>query len=134
MRDKRLKVKVILKFYFTAESLDRAFDNLLIKYGCAYGSDGLKSAEKLCNIIEERAKLSGLWGYLDGVVSKLTERDRASLKSYSLMRCGVKQLGDSARREFKRAVNKFVRRARGIERFSEEVALACKYYCLLGQG
>ena len=129
-----MKVKVILKFYFTAESLDRAFDNLLIKYVCAYGADGLKNAERLCNLIEERAKLSGLWGYLDGVISGLTERDRVSLKSYSLTRCGIKQLGDSARREFKRAVNKFVRRARGVERFSEEVALAGKYYCLLRQG
>lgn len=128
-----MKVKRVLRFYFSAESLERAFDNLIIKYACnsAYSYAGYSCADAICKIIGEKKELSTLWGYLDGVIGGLSETERLSLETYAAMRCGIKKLCDDKRKEIKRAAMKFTRRARRLASFENALGLVGKYYCLL---
>ncbi len=122
-----MKTKRILRFYFTAESLERAFQNLIEinAYNC--GSDAFASAEKICSVIGDKMQLERLWAYLDGVIKEMTEKDRCALLKYS-SRFGV---AESDRKECNRAVIKFTRRAWRIGAFAEDLAVLKKYYSLL---
>lgn len=127
-----MKVKGILRFYYSAESLERAIDNLILKTACASGGrDGIADAEKVCALIGEKAELSRLWNYLDSAVAPLTERDKKSLEEYAAMRCGLSKLGCEERKEIRRALVKFTRRVRRLNDFCTELRLVGKYYCLL---
>ena len=128
-----MKVKRILRFYFCADSLERAFDNLIINnaYKSVQPYSGELYAEKICALLEEKKALSWLWYYLDGVIGGITEEERGALESYAKMRFGIKNLDDEKRREIKRAAIKFKRRARRIESFNEALQLINKYYALI---
>ena len=93
--------------------------------------DGEGTAELIISLIDEKAKLSGLWLYLDGVIENLDGADRHSLQSYASARGSVKNFDESVKREWRRAVAKFVRRARRLKSFAEAIKLVGKYYCLL---
>ena len=128
-----MKVKRILRFYYCAESLERAFDNLIMKIATSsFDKSSLNCADRLCRIIDEKNELSKLWGYLDGVIPKLSEEERASLEEYARLRCGIKRLGADDVKRIRRAVVKFMRHARRLEDFSRGAQLVYKYYCLLG--
>lgn len=128
-----MKVKRVLRFYFCADSLESAFDNLIINnaYKSAQPYSGELYAERICSILEEKEALSRLWGYLDKVIGGITQGDRDALESYALMRCGIKRLDDEKRRGIKRAAIKFKRRARRLESFNEALQLVNKYYSLI---
>lgn len=130
---KVLKIKRVLRFYFSADSLERALNNLIIKgaYSSAYSSECEKYAEKICDLIGEKQSLSRLWEYLDKIMNGLSVDERGVLKSYARMRCGIKKLCGERRREIKRAAVKFTRRARRLESFTEALGLVGKYYCIL---
>lgn len=128
-----LRVKKILRFYFSAESLERAFNNVIINNACSYADSygGDYYAERICNLIEEKQQLSGLWGYLDGVMGGLTATERAVLEGYAELRYGIKNLSDGRRREIKRVCMKFTRRAKRLDKYDIALGLMGKYYCLI---
>ncbi len=121
-----MKTKKILRFYFSADSLERAFDNLIMNKACAPYSDSFDTAEDLCAVIGDKIQLERLWAYLDGVLANFTDEERAILLNYS-SRCAV----HSDIRAVKRTVIKFTRRARRLEDFKDEISVLNKYYCLL---
>ena len=130
---RNMKVKRVLRFYFSADSLETAFDNLIMNNACksVQPYSGEIIAEKIFALIEEKEELSRLYSYLDGVISGITVEDRCALESYALMRCGIKRLDEEKRREIKRAAMKFTRRARRLESFVWALRIINKYYSLL---
>ena len=122
-----MKVKKILRFYFSADSLNAAFDNLIINKACAPYADGLDTAERLCSVIGDKIQLERLWAYLDGILSGFSEEERTTLLRYSAR--GHQIAGDS--KAVKRAVIKFTRRARRLEEFDASIEILKSYYCLM---
>lgn len=127
-----MKVKRLLRFYFFADSLERALDNLILKYAyTSGGKEGERCAQILCELIGEKDKLNGLWLYLDAVASSLSEEEREILRGYASMRCGIKRVGQDRQRAIKRSVIKFTRRAKRLCSFKEEIEIVGKYYCVI---
>ena len=128
-----MKVKRVLRFYFCADSLDRAFDNLILNNACksVQPYSGEMYGERICALLEEKQVLSKLYIYLDAVLGEITQGDREALESYALMRCGIKRLDDERRKEIKRAAMKFKRHARRLESFKDALKLISKYYALI---
>lgn len=129
-----MKTKRILRFYFYADSLNRAFDNIIYKRACSSAGgarEGGEIAEGICGLIAEKCELGELWEYLDRGAAALTGEELAALESYARLRCGIKRLGEEERKRIRRAAVKFTRRLRGISRFSAALALVDKYYCLI---
>ncbi len=131
-----MKSKQLLKFYFAADKLEKALDNMIYANAYKSGVDFMRGgefyAERMCTLIEVKERLNRLWQYLDGVIGGMNESDRAALECYARLRTGIARLEDSDRKAIKRAVIKFVRRARYIERYSLSYTDLKKYYCLLG--
>ena len=121
-----MQTKKILRFYFSADSLEKAFDNLIINKACAPYSDSLETAEAICSVIGDKIQLERLWTYLDGVLSTFTKEEREILSDYSAQ-C-VRQNDYKA---VKRAVIKFTRRARRLEEFGGDILVLNKYFCLI---
>ena len=128
-----LKIKRVLRFYFSADSLERAFNNIIIKsaLSSARSTEGGLYADKICNLIGEKQELSQLWGYVDGVLKSFSESECAVLEEYANMRTGIKELCEEKRRNIRRIAVKFVRRARRLESFDTALGLVGKYYCLI---
>ena len=129
-----IKSKRLLRFYFNADELERALDNLIITHAyrsadCAKG--GEYCSNRIIDLIESKKTLSELWRYLDGVISEFKDGEIETLKGYALSRCGIKRLEETRRREIKRVLVKFVRHARSVERFAEGMRLVGEYYCLI---
>lgn len=125
---KKVKVKGILRFYFSADGLERAFENLIMKKACAPFADGLKNAERITEIIEEKTELENLWAYINSVMSGFSEEERGRLREYAARRSKQCICGEKA---VKSAVIKFVRRARRIEEFGKSIEVLRSYYCLM---
>ena len=104
-----MKIKFLLRFYFSAGSLNDALDKIITHLAVSSGLDIY--AERIFDIVETKRKLSCLWERLDGVLQKMTERDRQTLKNYAALRTGVK---GEEKREIHRAAVKFARRAGGL--------------------
>lgn len=132
-----MKLKRLLRFYFAAEGLNQTLDKLI--YACALSAmEGSKPcgyyAEKACSLVAAKEELCGLYSYLDGIFSTVTEKDVRALKSYAFC-CCANRLDESERRELHRATVKFSRR---IVNFPPRFINACRiigeYYCLLRLG
>lgn len=125
--------KRLMRFYFRAEELETALDNLILSRALR-SAEGVRDAdyyaERIIGIIEAKGQLCELWQYLDGVMATLTSADRQALEGYANMRCGVRKLEDAQRLAIKRAQIKFLRHARALDRFSDGVRLVGRYYCL----
>lgn len=117
--------KKILRFYYSADNLERAFENLIMRRACATDADA-DDVERLCTVIGEKIDIQRLWGYLDKVLSGLTEEERVLLEKYAL----GKPIGGE-RRRINGAVAKFLRRSWRMDDFSKEISVLEKYYCLL---
>lgn len=129
-----MKSKQLIKFYFSAESINEALDNLILDKALKsanYGRSCEYYAERIFALIDAKEELSRLWGYLDGVVSSLTERERSVLRYYGRLRTGLSGLTLARAKEVKRVTVKFTRHARLIGRYGEGVRLVKKYYCLM---
>lgn len=108
----RAKLKNLLKFYYSAEGLNAALDGLISGLARASWQDdrgGEHAFERVCRVLEVKSELSGLWGELDGIISKLSEQDGRSLKRYSTLKGGIAACGERERRELHRALVKFRR-------------------------
>lgn len=129
-----MKNKRLLRFYFKADDLERALDNLILYRACA-SADSAKGgefcAQKIIALVAAKDELSSLWNYIDGVMQRLAIEEREVLKGYALARCGIKRLPKDSQRAVKKCVVKFVRHARNIERFGEGIKLVNEYYCLM---
>ena len=128
MKGKSKKLKILLKFYFNADTLNGWMDRL-IEYG-ACRVEG-ESFERVTGLIEDKRKLCNLMNYLEGRFERLTKRDRATLEKYSLLKVGIKRLEAEERREIKRAVMKFARRLTYIEQYKEELKTLQKYRAIV---
>ncbi len=127
-----MKVKRILRFYFSADSLERAFDNIILKSAVNLAEGSTRhSAERICGLICEKQELGRLWNYIDGVVGSIPEEDIKSLKLYAGMRYSICRADEEVRKCVKRAVVKFMRRARRLESFNCALGLVGKYYRLI---
>lgn len=126
--------KRLLRFYFNADELERALNNLILTCACR-SADGVRGgefyAERIIEITEAKKRLAELWQYLDGVISSLKTGELEPLKYYALMRYGIRKLDTVRQREIKRTVIKFSRRVRSLERYAEGVRLVEEYYCLM---
>lgn len=128
-----MKIKQLMRFYFSAGSLDRALDNIITRLALSSGQDTFAGCEayfdKISKVLEDKQKLSELWARLDGVLNNMTERDRAALKRYAAARTGIK--GDE-KKEIHRAAVKFVRRAAGLLKSCGGLyTTLCAYRCLI---
>ncbi len=128
-----MKIKRLMAFYFWAGSLDKALDNIITRLALASGQDAFsgceKYFEKICKVSEDKRKLSELWARLDEVLGKMTERDRAALKTYAAARVGVK---GEVKKEIHRAAVKFSRRAEWLLKSGGELySVLCAYRCLI---
>ena len=129
-----MKSKQLLKFYFSAESMNRALDNLITKNALSSadcGRDGEYYAQKICKLIGAKRELSLLWGYLDGVLKTFDESEKKVLRFYGALRGGTSKLSAQNKKEIKRVTVKFARRARCLQSYAEGVRLVGEYYCLI---
>ena len=127
--ERKVKPKKILRFYFGADSLERALENLINVKAYDFGADTLATAERLCAVIGEKMRLERLWAYLDGILSVFSAEDIRALKNYASRR--VKPLDDNGRRAEKRAVIKFMRHARRLKDFEDDFQTVKKYFPLI---
>lgn len=128
-----VKIKKLLRFYYSADSLNKALDNLIMRLALAAGEDVFSGcgryAERIASVIDVKQKLGGLWARLDEIISAMTEGDRLTLKKYASMRVGP---GCADKKEIHRASVKFARRAGGLLSGSDKVyKVLCAYQCLL---
>lgn len=129
-----MKSKRILRFYFNADALEKAIDNLILRSACvSAGAEGRGEyfAEKILDLISAKDKLSGLWRYLNAVAEGIPRKDVEILRAYASMRTGISHLGGSEKKEIKRALIRFVRRAKYIGRHAEAARLIDEFYCFL---
>lgn len=124
----------MLRFYFNADKLNGAADNLMMRYACiAAGAEGGGEfyAEKILKLIAVKDVLAEFWSYLNGVVGKIPPADVEILRRYCLMRTGISRLPDNSRKEIKKALIKFTRRARFAERFAQAEEVINEFYSLI---
>lgn len=129
-----MKSKRILRFYFNADILEKAFNRLILNsaYKSAEGiGGGVYYVERILALIAAKDNLSELWKYLDNIISGLCDNDREVLRAYANMRTGIKHLPAAEQKAVKKAVIKLARHARNVERFSEGIRLVNDYYCLM---
>lgn len=132
-KGRAVKIKSLMRFYFSAGSLDRALDNIITRLALSSGQDIYGGCEeyfdKIVKVLSDKRSLAELWARLDGVMSNMTERDRATLKFYAAARRGVK---DGEKKEIHRAAVKFARRAAGLLKSCEKLfSVLCAYRCLI---
>ncbi len=126
--------KQLLRFYFSAEVLEAAFDNIILKYALSSADCGKCAqyyAHGIIRIIQTKDNLSKLWNYLDSVMKDLTAEERRILCFYGKRRKGTSRLSEDCKKAIKRAAVKFTRHARSVDRFEEGVRLVKEYYCLM---
>lgn len=128
-----MKIKLLMKFYFSAGSLNGALDNIITNLALAAGRDVYAGCEKyfgkISRVVEDKRTLQELWARLDGILGKMTEKDRAALRGYAAARGCVK---GEVKKEIHRAAVKFARRAAGLLAGGGELySVLCAYRCLI---
>lgn len=129
-----MKLKRILRFYFSAERLNGMMDKLIAEAARrTFNQSGncLANAEKICAIIADKISLCNLYDYLDGVMRGLSEGEREALCGYALSRRGLSKLESGERRKIRRAAVKFVRHAAYIGSYSAGIETLKRYYCVI---
>ena len=125
-----MKLKRILKFYFSAEKLNKSLDGTITRYALAsadYSVSAESCAEKICAVIETKKAFS----QLNGIMCKFGADEVKTLEYYANLRGGILKLPEGARREIKRVLTKFSRKGRGIERFKEGLRAVDAYFAVL---
>lgn len=129
----RAGLKKILRFYYSAGSLNDALDMIIERVALNSWKDG--EGECFCKVsavIEVKGELKDFWARLDKVMTSLKEGDLNTLKRYARMRRGISKLSVGDRREIHRALVKFGRRAQKLLENSDR-AIKCvyAYYALI---
>ena len=76
-----MKSKRLIRFYFAADELNCALDNLILQNACNtrdFVRGGEFYAERIIEIIEIKSELGRLWNYLDKVMEGFGEGERLS--------------------------------------------------------
>lgn len=110
-------LKKILRFYYSAESLNERLDSLIsatASLSWKSGGTALADFSRVEKLVEVKGELSEFYARLCGVMSGMSESDLRTLKSYSSMRTGTGKLSAEAKSEIHRAAVKFARRASGV--------------------
>lgn len=135
-RNENMNSKRVLRFYFAADKLNEAMDNLIERFAIASREEYAlckNTSSKICSIIDEKNELAVLWGYLNGIMQLFNENDRELLRGYALRRTGISKLAPEVKRNIRRVLVKFTRKAEcRIERYAEGIRLVDAYYCLCG--
>ncbi|MGN0815090.1 MAG: hypothetical protein ACI4MH_07650 [Candidatus Coproplasma sp.] len=129
-----MNVKRLLRFYFSADKLNGAFDNLIMRYACGSGKnegDGVECAERIISLICAKQSLSLLWGYLNGVMQAFCDKDCELLLLYAYMRGGLSKFDKEQRNNFRRVTVRFARKVKNLERFADGIKLVNSYYALM---
>jgi hypothetical protein len=136
LRKEDMNSKRVLKFYFAADMLNDAMDNLIEKLAINSREEYAlcrDCASRICLIIEEKSELGILWGYLNGIIETFGKEDKDILKKYALRRTGISKLPKETKRDIHRVVTRFSRKAESrIENYAEGMRLVDAYYCLCG--
>lgn len=128
-----MEIKRLLRFYFTADKLDKALNNLIAQKAVAsaqYGSSVEIIGQKMCVLIEVKQELSELWDYLDSVIKPLSKEDQETLYLYGTSRVSLKHQSPEIKRKIKKSVMKFTRHARNLDRHERGAQLLNRYYGL----
>lgn len=128
-----MKYRRLIKFYFSADGIDRALNNLILNEALKSADSERKAeyfAERISALIEAKSGLSSLWVYLDGVMRSFTDAEIEILKRYG--EYGKRSADCRQVREIRRVTVKFARRARMLGSFAGEIGLLAKYYCFCG--
>lgn len=115
-----LKTKQLLRFYFCAEGVEGEINNLITYIACSPFCAAEKAAAKIIYLRDCKDRLSELWRFLDGVISRFGA-DCDVLRRYAV---GTAENDEKA---IKRVLMRFRRRAEGVERFNEALSLLRKY-------
>lgn len=129
-----MKVKRLLKFYFCAEELNSALDDIIMRKaaGSAMGACAEECADDILKIISAKQELNRLWNYLDKIFAGLGREDIIRLERYAMMRCGLKMLGSEERKGIHSSLMKFSRRNLNFgSRFDVAMKVLGAYYCLI---
>lgn len=127
--------KKLLKFYFCADRLNDALDNLIVHSACAsgYGPHSFSHyADRVIELVSAKSSLSELWRYLNGIMLTFSGEDKGVLYGYAFMRGGYSALPPERAKSIRRVVVRFMRRAKGLSRYGEALSVLSKYYALAG--
>lgn len=124
-----MKIKGILRFYFSVESLESAFEKLILARACLPFADADKNAEKIFAIIESKKEIGRLWLYVDSVICGLRAEERARLCAFAERRAD----GERVTNAEKNAVVKFTRRASRLKEFYKNIETLKDYYALISE-
>lgn len=131
----RTQLKKVLRFYFSAGSLNSALDGVITRLAATSWQEccgGERTFDKVNTVIEIKAELEEFWARLNKVMAKLPSVDLLALKKYASLRVGVLGLDAAERKKIHSALVKFKRRA-GLLLLSckRGYACVCAYYALI---
>ncbi|MGN1373318.1 MAG: hypothetical protein ACI4VK_04650 [Candidatus Coproplasma sp.] len=130
-----VKLKRVLRFYFSAGSLNDMLDGMITKYAASSWREiagGVHSFDKVCTVIEVKEELEELWARLDKVMVKLPCDDLLALKKYASLRTGVSKLSEAERRKIHSALVKFRRKTVNLLSSGKRgYECICAYYALI---
>lgn len=120
-----MKVKKLLKFYFTAERAERLIDNLICKKASSvsFTRSACDCAEEVADLVKKKAEMCAFYFYVSGVLNLFSEEERQTLKKYAFGRTDA--CDETELRTARRLALKLARRLRGCsEKYSEGIAAA----------
>ena len=129
-----MKVKRLLRFYFCAEELNSALDDIIVHkaVGSDMGACTERCADDILKVIEVKGELSALWNYLDGIFCTLGAEDVRRLERYAMMRRSLRSLAEAERKGVHSSLMKFARRNVNFGcRFDGAMKVLGAYYCLI---
>ena len=129
-----MKVKRLLRFYFCADELNSALDNIIMRRAVSsgLGARAEESMDGIIQIIAAKSELAELWNYLDKVFSTLGTEDVIRLHRYAVMRTGLRSLAEAEKRGIHSSLMKFSRRNVNLgSRFDGAIKVLGAYYCLM---
>ncbi|MGN0806044.1 MAG: hypothetical protein ACI4MC_03315 [Candidatus Coproplasma sp.] len=131
----RTQLKRILRFYFSAGSLNDALDGIISRLAATSWQDmcgGEHTFDKVNTVIGIKKELKSFWARLDKVMEKLPKADLSALKRYASLRTGVSTLDEGERRRIHSALVKFRRRANTVLSSGKKgYECICEYYALI---
>lgn len=130
-----VKLKRVLRFYYSAGSLNDALDGVINRLAATSWKDvfgGEHTYDKVYTVIEVKQELNNFWVRLNGVMEKLPQTDFLALKKYASLRTGLTSLDELERRRIHSALVKFSRRARNVlVSAGNGYKCICAYYALI---
>lgn len=130
-----IKLKRVLRFYFSAGSLNDCLNGIITRLAASSWNDicgGERIYDRVCTVIGIKEELRTFWARLDGVMEKLPQKDVLALKQYASLRTGVAVLDKERRRSIHSALVKFRRRALNVLISGKRgYECICAYYALI---